>query len=214
MIQPFHFKNGMMGRLATFFVRAAKRPEPIEETIVAPVMFSVASILLAANGKIPVQAVVPLLVLITLLAGAWFGAMRGLDGSPRGAIRGLFVGGLIAIGAYISASRIETSVGWPKLAGLLIYLVTGIYWCGHVVAGSVRDLCLITEQQWQAGASRRTWVSRVFWMIVRWKIKDDASKSEMLVVRITQLIFLSFVLDKGAFALGSGSGWKIFKLFG
>ena len=190
MRQLLHFKTGLLGWSARLFLRLSQQPETLEETVALPVLVSVCGFVLFANGKVSSSASLSYFIIITLVSGAWFGAKRGFNAVLRAMLRGLFIGALIAEGTFLAANQIELKVDWPKFALLTIYFAAMVFLTGHLLMGMFRDVCLLSEAQWQIAERRRNQGIRIIEMALREKVPDDAPFSDLVAVKIIRAIGL------------------------
>ena len=106
-----HFKTGIKGWLARFFVARRAAGDPWDATVVLPCLIYLAFALLNDRGRVGVPAVIAALLIPACSAGCWMGFCLGDRGIGRGILRGLFVGALEA-GAFAAITK--SPVGQPE----------------------------------------------------------------------------------------------------
>ncbi|MDQ2802799.1 MAG: hypothetical protein M3Y41_08980 [Pseudomonadota bacterium] len=146
---------------------------------------------------------IAIFVLTGLVAGMWLGACLGMSGQLRAMLRGVSAGVIEAAG-YTALNTTLDRQHALTLAFQLIYLNFVFFWIGHLAAASLRDICLISETEWQNGVLRRAWVYRVYRTVFGGEELQGAPDSVLIAVwAVRRLIPV---------ILGAWIAWAVFGL--
>jgi hypothetical protein len=197
MDNELFFKTGTMGRLAQFFAKRQSRGDPYEATLILPAILVILLGRLCELHKINDLAAEVALIAVPFCAGAWMGACLGMPGGPRALMRGISAGAIE--GAALAALN-DTADRHRLLidTAALIVVSFAFYWLGHIVVANLRDIALLTEEQWQDGRPRRAWLSSVFWLALRNASLDEVPPRTVVAVQLlrnlSRIAFLLLVL--------------------
>lgn len=151
-----HFKTGLWGWLARFFVRLRAAGDPYDETLVLPALIVIITMKLHDLNRLDAWAVAAAMMGTAIIAGAWLGAYL----NPRSGFRFVLRMYLRAIsaGAIESAGYALVYAGTFKfsssVAANIILLNMMMYWFGGIAASIVHHHAVITETEWQTGRAR------------------------------------------------------------
>jgi hypothetical protein len=148
-----HYKTGLMGRLARFFVGRRAAGDPYDETFVLPALIVIMVMRLNTLGRFDDWTVVAAVLATAALAGAWLAASLGPRGHFRAMLRGISVGVIEAAGfALVYGGKIPiTASGIANIIVVTLYL----FWMAFMVVASIQGVAVTTEKEWQEGRARR-----------------------------------------------------------
>ena len=110
MDDDLHYKVGLMGRLARFFIWRRAAGDPYDETLVLPALIVIMMMRLNTLGRLDDWTVAAAVLAAPALAGAWLGASLGPSGSVRAVLRGISVGAIVAAGyALVYGSKLPVT---------------------------------------------------------------------------------------------------------
>lgn len=195
-----------MRRLARAFLTIQRWGDPFEETVVLPALVSLVAMRLGDGGKLDETVAAAIVIASHVLAGAWLGAAWGLMRGHRVLLRGVFVGLLTS--ALVAAT---TSVGadvqkMREFAGVMAGLGITAFWTGHYPVAFVREIALVSEEQWQRGVKHRAWLKDVLRMTVGAKSLEGATLAQAMTVRTLHIIAGAV----GALILAISTGQPVF----
>jgi hypothetical protein len=148
-----HYKTGLMGRLARFFVWRRAAGDPYDETLVLPAFIAIMVMRLNTLGRLDDWTVAVAVLAAPAFAGAWLGASLGPRGHFRAILRGISVGAIVAAGAaLVYGSKVSATAN--DISNLIIVNLY-LFWLAFMIVGSVQGVALITEKEWQEGRARR-----------------------------------------------------------
>ncbi len=183
-----HFKTGVKGWLARFFVARRAAGDPWDATVVLPCMIFLAFALLNDRGHVGVPAVIAALLIPACSAGCWMGFCLGDRGIGRSILRGFFVGALEG-GASVAIAK--SPVGQPEAlrnAFNLMYLNFLCFWFFAMLASTPSEILIQTEEQWQVGVRLRATIHRLIRMSLTLEdLKGTSTRDGILVWSIRSI---------------------------
>ena len=153
MDDELHYKTGLMGRLARFFVGRRAARDPYDETVVLPALIVIMVMRLNTLGRLNVWAVPATALATAALAGAWLAASLGPRGHLRAMLRGISVGAIEAAGlALVYGSKLSVTANT-----IVNFIIINVYsfWITFMIVASIQGVALITEKEWQEDSARR-----------------------------------------------------------
>jgi hypothetical protein len=141
-----HFRTGVMGRLARFFVARRAVGDPFDATVVLPCLIFLSLVRLSDLGRVDVCVVIAGLVIPASIAGCWIGVCLGIRGQGRAMLRGILVG---AFEGAASVALVKETVSQPEALRNtinLIYLNSLFFWFFAMLASTPSDIFVVTEK--------------------------------------------------------------------
>jgi hypothetical protein len=153
MTKQLHFRTGIMGSIAAFFVaRRASGFPSYDETVVLPAVAIIALMRLYDRHRIGFLVGEIGVVVVPLGAGLWLGAYFGptLRSGLRGALTGVVVGaGYAALNGTLDRQQ------YRIIAGQFVAINYFFYFFGSLFIGVFREFAVTSESDWQYTAPRR-----------------------------------------------------------
>jgi hypothetical protein len=148
-----HYRTGLKGRLARFFIWRRAAGDPYDETLVLPALIVIMVMRLNTLGRLDDWTVFATILATAALAGAWLGASLGPRGQFRAILRGISVGAIEAAGAaLVYGSKLTVTAN--SISNLIIINLY-LFWLAFMIIGSMQGVALLTEKEWQEGRARR-----------------------------------------------------------
>jgi hypothetical protein len=156
-----HFRTGISGRLARFFVARRAAGDPLDATIVLPCLIFLSLVRLNDLGRVDVRFVIAGLVIPACIAGCWIGVCLGNRGVGRAMLRSILVGafeGAALVG--LVKETVSQSEAFRNTVSLILLDFT-CFWFFAMLAAAPRDIFIQTENEWQETAPRRALVHKI-----------------------------------------------------
>jgi hypothetical protein len=193
-----HYKMGLMGRLARFFIWRRAAGDPYDETLVLPALIVIMVMRLNTLGRLDDWTVAATALATAALAGAWLGASLGPRGHLRAMLRGIAVGAIQAAGfALVYGSKfVVTANTIANIITVSLYL----FWLAFMIIASIQGVAIITEKEWQEGRVKRASLQQVgrakpahFHNFIRLTVGAEDLKGQrttvVLTVRMVRAVF-------------------------
>lgn len=177
-----HYQKGFMGRLAKFFQTMGKGDDPYEETVFLPAFVSVVALIISEKQRLSDFAAVAIVLASSFLAGALLGTRWGSVFGLRVIMRGMSVGLLTSAGVATLTNIAADKPTMLKLAGDITSITLMMFWFGHALISPLREVALVSEQQWQLAEPRRAWIGHVVRMALRVRDLKGATISQSIIV--------------------------------
>ena len=156
-----HFKTGLWGWLARFFVRLRAAGDPFDATLVLPCTIFLVLARLNDLGRVDARAVIAGLVIPASVAGFRIGAAyRGARGVNRAMLRSVLVG---AIEGAAVVALVKEVINTPEaLHNIfnLIYINFFFFWIFSTTSSTLSNVLTQSEQEWQIVVARRARIRR------------------------------------------------------
>jgi hypothetical protein len=156
-----HFRTGITGRLARFFVAQRAAGDPLDPTIVLPCLIFLILVRLNSLGRVDVRIVGAGLLTPACMAGCWMGLRLGINGQGRAMLRGILVGAFEGA-AYVGL--VKETVSQPealKNTFNLMFINFGCFWVFAMLASTLSDIFSQTEQEWQETVPGRELIHKI-----------------------------------------------------
>jgi hypothetical protein len=157
-----HFRTGIMGGLARFFARRRAAGDPYDETLVFPALIVIIFMNLNHVKGFGDWTVTAAITGTALISGAWLGASLGMAGGYRAMLRSISVGEIEAAVFFLIYGKVASPA---KIAYDLIFLNFFLFWFAHLMIGTLREIALVTEREWQATIPRRMFIRRMILLV-------------------------------------------------
>jgi hypothetical protein len=142
-----HFRTGVWGCLARFFVQRRAAGDPYDETLVLPSLIVLIVMQLSRTGRVGDWAVVAAMVVTGTIAAAWLTA--SIDAKFRVVLRGISVGAIQAAASALVYGSTSPITG--KEIFDIIFVNYAIFFFVSIWISLIRDISLTTEKQWREG---------------------------------------------------------------
>jgi hypothetical protein len=150
-----HFKTGLWGSLARFFVRLRAAGDPYDETLVLPALIVIITMKLNDSNRLEAWIVAAAIIVTGIAAGARLGASpnyRTFGFQLRIFLRAISAGAIESAGfALVYAGKFTYS---SAIAANLVLINIWMYWLAAIIVSIIHDNAVITETEWQAGRAR------------------------------------------------------------
>jgi hypothetical protein len=155
-----HFKVGVAGRLARFFIARRAAGDPFDATLVLPCAIFLVLARLNDLGRVDARAVIAGLVIPTSIAGFWIGAALGSRGQGRAMLRAVLVGAIEGAASVAIANEILSKPEAIKNALNLMYINLVFFWFFSMITARLSDIFVQSEREWQIVLARRAKIRR------------------------------------------------------
>jgi hypothetical protein len=156
-----HFRVGLAGWLARFFLARRAAGDPFDATLVLPCIIFLVLARLNDLGRVDARAVIAGLVIPASVAGFWIGAAyHGARGVGRAMLRSVLVG---AIEGAAVLALVKEVINTPEAlhnAFNLIFINFFFFWIFSTTSSTLSNVFTQSEQEWQTVVARRARIRR------------------------------------------------------
>jgi hypothetical protein len=156
-----HFRVGVAGWLARFFVGRRAAGDPFDATLVLPCIIFLVLVRLNDLGRVDARALIAGLVIPASVAGFWIGAACvGFRGVGRAMLRSVLVGAIEGAAFVALVKEVIDKPDALRNAVNLIYINLVFFWFFSMVSSMLSDILTQSEQEWQMVVERRARIRR------------------------------------------------------
>jgi hypothetical protein len=206
-----HFRTGVAGWLAQFFIARRAAGDPFDATLVLPCIIFLVLVRLNDLGRVDARAVIVGLVIPASIAGCWIGAALGSRGQGRAMLRAVLVGGIEGAAYLPLVNEVIDKHTALRTALNLIYVNFAIFWFFSLITSALSDVLVQSEHEWQIVVARRARLRRSMQGVAGFFLHHAQRLRMMLWEYITTHLFTT-VLNAIVFVIVAHEAPRLFAL--
>jgi hypothetical protein len=156
-----HFRTGIRGGLARFFVARRMAGDSFDATVILPCLIFLLLVRLNDLGRVDAWTVVAGLVIPAGIAGCWIGVSLGGRALGRAMLRAILIG---AFEGAASVALVKETVHQSEAlinTFNLMYINFVVFFFFAMLASTPSDILTQTEAEWQKVVARQALIHRI-----------------------------------------------------